>query len=278
MNREPFSSNWRLIERQLQKAYAMAKKVTAIIQARMTSTRLPGKVLIQVMGRPLLSYQIERLRFSKKIDRIIIATTTNKEDDQVVELVNRKRVKYYRGDEYDVLDRYYQAAKEYEVEHIMRLTADCPLIQPDICDRMASTYFQGGFDYLRTGPTFAQGLDCEILSLISLEKAWKNARLKSEREHVTLYIRNHPELFATKTVENGTDDSKYRITVDHEEDYLVVKAIIENLYGDNCKYLNIEDIKSFLESHPAIFVLNRNIARNEGLLKSLEEDALVDTS
>jgi spore coat polysaccharide biosynthesis protein SpsF len=250
----------------------MEPKVTAIIQARMTSTRLPGKVLMEVMGRPLLSYQIERLRFSKRIDEIIIATTANKGDDPVAELAHKEGLKVFRGSEHDVLDRYYQAAKEFKIKHIMRLTADCPLIQPNICDRITFAYFQMGCDYLRTGPTFVEGLDCEIFSFRALDKAWKNANLKSEREHVTLYFRNHPELFAIKTVENETDDSKYRITVDQEDDYLVVKAIIENLYGGNDKYFKIEEIKSFLESNPGIFAINRSIGRNEGLLKSLEED------
>ena len=252
----------------------MESKVTAIIQARMTSTRLPGKVLMEVMGRPLLSYQIERLRFSKRIDVIIIATTTNKEDDPIVELTREEGLKVFRGSEDDVLDRYYQAAKKYNVKHIMRLTADCPLIQPGICDRIASMYFQMGCDYLRTGPTFAEGLDCEIFSFSALEKAWKNAQLQSEREHVTLYFSNHPELFEIKTVENETDDSRYRITVDEEEDYLVVKAIIENLYSGNEEYINIEEIKTFLESNPQIYAINKHVTRNEGLLKSLDEDAL----
>jgi spore coat polysaccharide biosynthesis protein SpsF len=255
----------------------MEPKVTAIIQARMTSTRLPGKVLMEVMDRPLLSYQIERLRFSKMIDNIIIATTTNKEDDPIIELAQKEGLDFYRGSEDDVLDRYYHSAKKYNVKHIMRLTADCPLIQPDICDSIANAYFESNVDYIRTGKTFAEGLDCEIFSFSALEKAWKNAQLKSEREHVTLYIRNHPELFAIKTVENGTDDSKYRITVDQEEDFLVIKAIIENLYNGNDKYIKIEDIKLFLESNPEIFAMNSNVVRNEGLLKSLDEDALATT-
>ncbi len=250
----------------------MFMKVTAIIQARMSSTRLPGKVLMEVMGRPLLSYQIEKLRFSKRVDEIIIATTMNKEDVSIAELAQKEGLKVFRGSEDDVLDRYYQAAKEYNAEHIMRLTADCPLIDPEVCDQVAEYYFNSKLDYVRTGETFAEGLDCEIFSFKALEKAWKNAQLKSEREHVTLYFRNYPELFAIKTVENETDDSKYRITVDQEEDYLVVKAIIENLYSGNDEYFKIKEIKSFLDTHPEVYQLNAQVIRNQGLLESLRED------
>jgi len=251
-------------------------KTTAIIQARMSSTRLPGKVLMEVMGRPLLSYQIERLRFSKRIDEIIIATTTNKEDHPVATLAKKEGLKVYRGSEDDVLDRYYQSAAEYNAENIMRLTADCPLIDPAVCDQVVEYYISSKLDYVYTGETFAEGLDCEIFSFKALEKAWKNAQQKSEREHVTLYFINHPELFQCNKLEHETDDSKYRITVDQEEDYLVVKAIIENLYSRNDEYFGIEEIKLFLEANPNVFVINRNITRNEGLVKSLQEDRLVD--
>jgi spore coat polysaccharide biosynthesis protein SpsF len=248
-------------------------KATAIIQARTTSTRLPGKVLIKVMGRPLLSYQIERLRFSKMIDKIIIATTVNKEDNPIVELCQKEDIISYRGSEDDVLDRYCQAAKKYNVAHIMRLTADCPLIDPDICDSIADVYFESGVDYIHTGETFAEGLDCEIIGVRALNKAWLEAKLKAEREHVTLYIRNHPELFKTMVKENETDDSRYRITVDEEEDFLVVKTILENLYKGNDSYFTVREIKSYLDTHPEVYRLNSNIIRNEGLMKSLQDES-----
>ncbi len=250
-------------------------KVTAIIQARMTSTRLPGKVLMEVMGRPLLSYQIERLRFSKMIDKIIIATTVNKEDDPIVELAQKEGLDFYRGSEDDVLDRYYQTAKKYNAAHIMRLTADCPLIDPDICDSIADVYFESGVNYIRTGKTFAEGLDCEVIGLRTLTKAWLEAKLKFEREHVTLYIRNHPELFKTMVKENDLDDSRYRITVDEEKDFIVVKTILENLYKDEKNYFSIGGIKNFFEENSDIYQLNTGIIRNEGLLKSLQNDKVV---
>jgi len=253
-------------------------EVTAIIQARMASTRLPGKVLMKVMGRPLMSYQIERLRFSKMIGKIIIATTTNREDDAIVELCQKEDIVFYRGSEDDVLDRYYQAAKEYGAEHVMRLTGDCPLIAPDICDSIAKVYFESGVDYIRTGETFAEGLDCEIVGFGAIVKAWLEAKLRSEREHAMLYIRNHPELFKTMVKENDTDDSRYRITVDEQEDFLVVKTILENLYKAKGICFSIGDIKDFFREDPDTYQLNARIIRNEGLLKSLQNDRKIVAS
>jgi len=247
-------------------------KVTAIIQARMTSTRLPGKVLMEVMGRPLLSYQVERLRFSKRIADIIIATTVNREDDPIAELARMEGVDLFRGSELDVLDRYYQAAKLGNSRHIARFTADCPLIDPKICDQLVEKYFFKQADYLCMGPSFAEGLGCELFSFAALEKAWEEADLKSEREHVTRYFHNHLDKFHCITIENETDDSKYRVTVDEKKDFLVVKALFENLYVKNEEPCSISEIKNFLDVHPEIFSLNAGIVRNEGLLKSLIED------
>jgi len=247
-------------------------KITAIIQARMTSTRLPGKVLLEVRGRPLLHYLIENLGYSKHISEIILATTRNNEDNPIAEFAVKKGLRVYRGSEHDVLDRFYQAAVRYSSEHIMRFTADCPLVQPHIGDYLVDVYFDSGCDYARTGQTFAEGIDCEILSGDALEKAWKEAMLKYEREHVTLYIRNRPERFNIKIIENDTDDSKYRITIDEHADFQVVEAITKNLYEQRSKYIRIEDIKRFLDSHPEIYSLNSGVLRNEGLLKSLQQE------
>jgi spore coat polysaccharide biosynthesis protein SpsF (cytidylyltransferase family) len=253
----------------------MELKVTAIIQARMTSARLPGKVLMEVMGRPLLSYQIERLRFCKRIRDIIIATTTNKEDDPIAELSHKEGLKLYRGSEDDVLDRYFQAAKEYEAEHIMRLTADCPLIDPVHLDRMIKSFFLKKADYIYPSPTCAEGLDAEVFTFQALEKACNHSKLISEREHVTQYFHNNPDLFKIMRLKNKTDDGKYRITVDEKEDFQVVKRIIEELYATEDKPFGIEKITTFLDNHPDVFNLNSHITRNEGLIKSLEEDTEV---
>lgn len=250
----------------------MQPEVTAIIQARMTSTRLPGKVLMEVMGRPLLSYQIERLRHSKMIDKIIIATTVNKEDDTIVNLCQKEGIDFYRGSENDVLGRYYQTAKKYNAAHIMRLTADCPLIDPMTCDLVVKKYICEDADYVHTGQSFCEGIGCEIFNFDVLEKMWKNAHLKSEREHVTLYIRNHLDELNCITLENETDDSKYRITVDEKNDFFVVKAVLENLYSKYTKPFSVNDVKAYFKAHPEVYALNADIVRNEGLVKSLRED------
>ena len=250
----------------------------AIVQARMTSTRLPGKVLMEVMGRPLLSYQIERLQKIKNIDDIIIATTTNKEDDPVIALCKKEDVSFFRGSEHDVLDRYYQAAIKFGVDHIVRITADCPLIDPEICGRVIDTYMNTDIDYVHTGLTFSEGLDCEILSFKALEKAWQEAALPSEREHVTQYLHNHPELFNKITLHNDTDDSRYRFTVDEEADFLVVKAILENLYSDHSQCFSAEEIKSFLDAHQDIFHINAGVIRNQGLKTSLKAEQVVENA
>jgi spore coat polysaccharide biosynthesis protein SpsF (cytidylyltransferase family) len=244
----------------------------AIIQARMTSTRLPGKVLKPIMGKPMLSYMIERLRFCKYLDAIIIATTTNAEDEPIVAFSESESLPFYRGSEEDVLDRYYQTARTFGVEHILRVTSDCPLVDPALCDRVIETYRKEGVDFVHTGPTFAEGLDCEIFSFKALVRAWREAGLKSEREHMTLYLHNHPELFRKTTLINETDDSGYRFTVDEEADYLVVKAIFEGLYRPGRSPFSAQDIKMFLDDHPSLFSLNTRIVRNEGLIISLRDD------
>ena len=249
--------------------------IAAIIQARMTSTRFPAKIMKEVMGRPLLDYMIERISFCHHINKVILATTVNKEDDPVVLFAKEKNLPFYRGSECDVLDRYYQASREYGVEHILRVTSDCPLIDPILCDHIVDIYIKSHIDFVHTGPTFAEGVDCEIFSFNALEKAWNGASLKSEREHITLYIHNHPELFKKITLINKTDDSKYRFTVDESEDFLVVKAIFEAFYRKNSLPFTTGEIKNFLDSHPDVYKLNAHIIRNEGLLKSLKEDSLV---
>jgi spore coat polysaccharide biosynthesis protein SpsF len=253
----------------------MDSKVTAIIQARMTSTRFPGKVLREVMGRPLLSYQIERLRFCRHIHDVVIATTTNREDDPIADLADKEGLKIYRGSEHDVLDRYYQAAQKYKAAHVMRLTADCPLIDPSYLDRMIESFYLEKADYVYPSPMWAEGLDAEVFTFEALGKAYACSKLTSEREHVTRYFHNHPELFKIVKVGNRTDDSKYRITVDEKEDFQVVANILEHLYVSDEEVFGIEDIKTFLDNNPQVYNLNSHIIRNEGLIKSLKEDAEV---
>lgn len=250
--------------------------VGAIVQARMTSTRLPGKVMMEICGRPVIDYLLERLSFCKNLQIIVLATTTNREDDPVADYVQKKGIPLYRGSEHDVLDRYYQAARQFGVTDIMRITADCPLLDPNICDRLVEAYLHKKVDYIVTAQTFAEGLDGEVFSFKILEKAWKEARLKTEREYVTQYFHNQKQLFKMSILHNERDDSKYRFTVDEKNDFLVVKSILEEFTRQGNKVYQTADIKKFLDAHPEIFVLNAHIIRNEGLQKSLKEDGPVE--
>jgi spore coat polysaccharide biosynthesis protein SpsF len=237
--------------------------LAAIIQARMASTRLPGKVLKEVLGKPILLYQLEQLKSVNQIEQIIVATTTSRKDDPLVELCKRESIAYFRGSEDDVLERFYQTALHYRADTIVRLTADCPLIDPAAVKIAIESFVNGQYDYVYLGLTFAEGICCDIFSFQALEIAYARAELESEREHVTPFIHNHPELFKIKALENETDDSKYRFVVDKPEDFEVVKAIIESLYRENSGPLRANEIKQFLDNNPSIFQKNAHITRNE---------------
>ncbi len=246
--------------------------IIAIVQARMDSQRLPGKVMKEVMGKPLIGYLFERLKHAKNIDKILLATSVHESNNGLCEYAQSIGIDVFRGREDDVLDRFYQAAKLSKAKAIMRLTGDCPLIDPKLCDLLIQTFQDKNVDFVHTGQTFAEGLDCEIFSFEALEKSWKEAVLRSEREHLTMYMHNHPEFFKKMTLENSQDDSNQRFSVDEEEDFQVVRAILEALYKDENRVFGIADIKEFLNTNEEIKNLNRHIIRNEGLKKSLEED------
>jgi spore coat polysaccharide biosynthesis protein SpsF len=251
----------------------MSRPVTAILQARMTSSRLPGKVLLPVLGRPLLAHQLERLRHARCLERVVLAPTARATDDPVAAWGQSEGLIVFRGSELDVLDRYHGAAAACGAEVVMRLTGDCPLIDPAVCDRLAEEFFARGADYAATGPRFAEGLDCEVLTREALDTSWREARLPSEREHVTLFVRNHPERFRLHVMENATDDSRYRLTVDEERDFAVVRSVLEALEGAGGSCAGTAAIKEFLDAHPEVLRINADIVRNEGLAKSLAEDA-----
>ena len=222
--------------------------LAAIIQARMGSTRLPGKVMKNILGKPMLWHMIYRLKWSKFIKKIIIATTQKKEDDVIVEFATANGLDSFRGSEEDVLDRYYQAAKKFGVDPIVRLTADCPLIDPKLVDKIIEHYLKNRdkFDYVRSGPTFPDGIvETEVFSFNALEKAWREAKWASEREHVTPYIWKNPDKFRIYTVENDRDLSHTRLCVDDEGDFYVVSEVFRSLYTEGGIFY-LDDIPTFL--------------------------------
>lgn len=244
--------------------------ITTIIQARVSSTRLPKKVLLPLGGKTVLENVVERVRKAKYIGEVIVATSNGKDDDKIVQLCEKKGIKYFRGSLDDVLDRYYQTAKRFQAENICRITADCPLIDPEVVDRVAKEYLEGEYDFIsNTHPvaTFPDGFDVEIFSFKTLEKAWREAVLLSEREHVTSYIWNNPDKFKICNIKNNIDLSDYRLTIDEDEDYKLLKKIFKEVSN-----LTILNIIKFLDERQDIKKINADITRDEGYYKSLEKD------
>jgi glutamate-1-semialdehyde aminotransferase/spore coat polysaccharide biosynthesis protein SpsF (cytidylyltransferase family) len=246
------------------------KKITAIIQARMSSTRLPQKILLKVLKKTLLEYTVERANQAKRIKEVIVATTTNPADQPVVNLMKKLGIKFYRGSENNVLDRYYQTAKKFKIQHIARLTSDCPIIDPQVIDQIAKKYFDSQADYCSNTlkETFPDGQDVEIFSFKALSQAWKNAKLSSEKEHVTPYLKKHPKKFKLVNLKHSHNLNNKRWTVDESADFKFIKIVIQNLYPQNPNF-SMTDILKFLQKNPRIEKINQSIIRNEGYLKSL---------
>lgn len=238
-------------------------KIHAIIQARMGSTRLPGKIYKDILGEPMLLKLVNRVKSSKLLDDIIIATTTSEEDNIVVDLCSKNRINVFRGDELDVLKRYYFAAKHFNSEIIVRLTGDNPLVDPNIIDLAVSVFLQTGnkesIDYLSTR-NYPYGLNVEVFSFTALKKTYYHGSAQHEREHVTPYIYNHPELFRVDYYTNKTDLSFYRWTVDTQEDYDLIKKIYNALYHKKEIFL-LEDILKLFDERPELLNINKFITQ-----------------
>ena len=228
----------------------------------MTSTRLPGKVLKEVLGKSLLEFQIERLKRVRLADEIVIATTINDTDQPIVDLCKKLDVRCFRGSEEDVLSRYYLAAVQYCAEVIVRITSDCPLIDPDIVNQVISLYLENNLscEYASNIGTrsYPRGMDTEVFSLKSLTEANSKALLPAEREHVTPYIRLHSEKFMPRNLRNKEDKSQHRWTVDTTEDYELIKKIIEVLYLKKHEF-TMQDCLDILAANPSWIKINQHI-------------------
>ena len=229
----------------------------AIVQARMGSSRLPGKVMLQSAGKPLLGHLIERLGNAKTLDRIIVATSSDPQDDLIAEYCAAEGILVFRGSEQDVLDRYYQAALAHAVDLVVRITADCPLIDTRILDRMVTIVRQdGAYDLVtnRHPLTFPDGLDVDVMPIASLRHAWEHATTAWQREHTIpffweagLRVRNvehTPSLFA-----------EYRWTLDYPEDFQLIDRILTDLYEEGQPFY-MEDILEYMGQHPEVRALN----------------------
>ena len=241
-------------------------KTVIIVQARMTSTRLPGKVLKRVLDKPLLEYQIERLRRVNLADEIVIATTTNDTEQPIVELCDRQALPYFRGSEEDVLARYYGAAKEHQADVVVRVTSDCPLIDPQVIDKVIYFYInhQPKYDYVSNclERSYPCGMDTEVFSLSALQQAFLEATAQPDREHVTPFIYRNPERYHLAQVAYLENQSSHRWTVDTVEDFELIKRIIEALYLPIPNF-TLEDCLSLIKQHPDWSAINVHIKQKK---------------
>jgi spore coat polysaccharide biosynthesis protein SpsF len=242
--------------------------VVAIIQARMGATRLPGKVLMGVAGKPVLWHVVHRVSMAKTVDLVVVATTDRPGDDAVAQYCKSSGVSLFRGSESDVLDRYYRCAKAQNADHVVRITADCPLHDPAVIDYVNREYLRGGCDYATNAVeyTFPEGFDTEIFSMAALERAWTEARLPSEREHVTPYIRKHCRV---RNVAAPKPYPVYQCSLDRPADLEFIRQVFAGIGRET---FGVDDVVGYLEGHPEVLAINQRSVINEGYLKSLKED------
>lgn len=251
-------------------------KILGILQARASSSRLPGKVLKPILGRPMLLHQIERLRRARALDEIVVATSDEPSDDPIEALCASAGIRCFRGSLNDVLDRFYQAALPYRPDLVVRLLGDCPLVDPELIDRVVAFQQAGHYDLAGADMSmFPDGLDLDVIPFPVLEGAWREAVRPSDREHVSLFITRQPERYRIGLLENDVDLSHLRWTVDEPEDFEMVRRIYEALYPANPAFTT-KDILDLLAKQPELSQLNRRFRRNEGLERSLAQDPKED--
>jgi spore coat polysaccharide biosynthesis protein SpsF len=236
-------------------------KVAAIVQARMGSARLPGKVLLDIAGKTMLARVVERLSSAKSLDGVLVATTDSPHDDVIVEECRRLSIAVFRGQVDDVLDRYYQAAQSIEADVVVRITSDCPLIDPEVTDQTIQEFLAQRPDYASNVMvrTYPRGLDTEVVTAQALRQAWSEADQAYQRAHVTPYIYEHPEKFKLLSVTGEQDYSQHRWTVDTPEDLELMRVIYQRL-GWKGDFL-WRDVLALFDDAPELAVLNRGVAQ-----------------
>jgi len=250
----------------------MNEKIACIIQARMGSSRLPKKIFMHLDdSSTVFDFVLNQLSSSKFIKKIIIATTTLEEDNEVEKFSINSKINCFRGSSEDVLDRYYQCAKKFSISTIIRITSDCPLVDPKIIDNAIEIFQSNSFDYVsNTQPiTFPVGIAVEIFSFDVLENAWKNAKLPSEREHVTPYIYNHKEKFSIYQIKSPKNYSFIRLTVDKSNDLKYLRLLISKIEK---RPILLDDVLKFTSDNPESVKINNDTLPLEGYLKSQEKD------
>lgn len=239
-------------------------KIVATIEARMNSSRLPGKVLLKAKDKSMLEILIERLEQVKSIDNIIVATTINPKDNEITNLCNKIGQKYFRGSEDDVMGRVIDAAKSVNADLIVEITADCPIIDPNIIEQIINIYKANSVDYVGNAKvrSYPDGMDTQVFSLKTLERSYQMTSNKEDREHVTLHIRNNPNIFSQINVVASPDIyyPNLGLTLDEWDDYLLINKIIENFYDKN-KFFKCSDIINFLNNNQYLYSLNKHVKR-----------------
>lgn len=239
-------------------------KTVAIIQARMSSTRLPGKVLMKLGNKTVLEVIIDRLRHSRFIDEIVVATSTNKNDTAIVQFCMEKKVKYYQGSETNVLNRFYNAAKESNADLIVRVTSDDPFKDPELIDSCIDMLVYNGLDFCANNnpPTFPEGLDVEVFTMSSLFKAEQNSVSDFEREHVTQYFYKNKHLFKQANFANNENYSHYRLTLDTQEDFDLISNLYHTLECEE-KLVRVDELIDHLNKNPSLLEKNKNVKRSQ---------------
>ena len=249
------------------------KKIVAIVQARLSSKRLSNKVLMDLSGRTVVGQVFNQLSFSKLINDVVLATSLDKSDDPLENWANENNQKFYRGDLNNVLKRFYDTAKKFNADIIVRITADCPLIDPEVVDSVVKGYLEGDYDYFTNTnpPTFPDGLDTEVFSFSTLKKTYEEAKLQSEIEHVTPYIKNHNRKFRIGNYVSEINYEHYRWTLDNDEDYKFISEVYKRLHKKG-PFIKWNDVINLLETDEKLVNINSHISRNLGFAKSLNED------
>ena len=248
-----------------------ARKVVAIIQARMGSTRFPGKALADLEGKAVLQWVVEATSAVGEIDQVVVATTTESEDSAIEDWCVGFNVDCFRGEPEDVLMRYFDCASEYGATHIVRITADCPLLDSSTVETVVSRGLADGADYFYSSADFPDGFDSEGFTFGALTIAHKNAKLASEREHVTSYFKNNSDDFRLQEVSLFANLGHLRVTLDYPEDYSLIVAVLNKLATKNLQP-NATNIIDVLSEHESIRALNAHIRRNDGYIRSVAAD------
>jgi len=246
--------------------------IGAIVQARLSSSRLPGKVLLPLGNESVLWHVLNRLKYSKRLHTIVLATSTKPEDRQLKDVADELGIATFFGSLDDVLARYYHAAKQYEIDPIVRITADCPLIDPEIVDEVIEAFLAGSYDVCSLSGEFPNGLETRVFSFKALSEAYNEAKLPSEREHVGgAFFEKNRHRFKVGGYEKLKGKADYRWTIDEPEDYEFLKEIFGELYKEGDIFFS-RDIFNLLERRPGLSKINSHIIRDEGYHKSLKED------